>query len=105
MCYVKETIPHKNRSDIAINQNGIESIVIQVKMHHKNMFFLHIYRPPSVNVIHLNNALETMLTKCFSESDSIFVIGDLNVNFIINPNQLSNICDSFDLKQIIKNPT
>ena len=105
VCYIKETIPHKNRTDIAINQNGIESLVIQVKIHHKNMFFLHIYKPPNVNVIHLNNALETMLNNCFSESDSIFVVGDLNVNFKLNPNQLSNICDSYDLKQIIKGPT
>ena len=105
ICYVKETIPHKNRPDIANNQNGIESIVIQVKMQHKNIFFLHVYRPPNVNVIHLNSALEIMLSKCFSESDSVVVIGDLNVNFILNPNQLSNICDSYDLKQIIKNPT
>ena len=43
LCYVKETIPHKSRPDIAINKNGIESLVIQIKDNNINNFFLHIY--------------------------------------------------------------
>ena len=105
LCYVKETIPHKNRPDIAINKDGIESLVIQVKDNSINNFFLHIYKPPNVNVNILNHAIECMLNMCFQESNNVFIIGDLNVNFLHHPNQLTQVCDNFDLRQIVKEPT
>ena len=58
ICYVKESIPHRNRPDIAVNKDGIESIVIQIKTSKKNMFFLHVYKPPNIHVNHLSNALD-----------------------------------------------
>ena len=105
ICYVRDTLPHKNRADIAVNENGIETIAIQIKTTDKNLFFLHVYRPPNTHVNHLVKALETMLNKCFLESESIHIIGDLNVNFAKSPHHLSQLCDSYDLKQLIKNPT
>ena len=42
LCYVKQKIPHRNISDIAINSDGIESILIQVKTNSRNSFFIHI---------------------------------------------------------------
>ena len=105
ICYVKDSLPHRNRTDIAVNENGIETIVIQIKTADKNILFLHVYRPPNTHVNHLINALETMLNKCFLESESIHIIGDLNVNFAKSNHQLSQLCDSYDLKQLIKNPT
>ena len=105
ICYVREVIPHRNRTDIAINENGIETIVIQVKTDNKNMFFLHTYKPPNININFLTNALEKMLDKCFTESDHVHVIGDLNINFLPSPHNLSQICDTYDLKQLIKSPT
>ena len=105
MCYVRETIPHRNRTDIAINEDGIETIVIQVKTADKNMFFLHVYKPPDINIRYLTQNLERMLNKCFNESNHVHIIGDLNVNFKQTPNPLSQICDTYDLKQLIKSPT
>ena len=102
---MKETKPHKNRLDLAIDSNGIESIVIQVKTDKINMFFLHIYKPPNIHVNVLNNAMENMINRCMLETNFIVVIGDLNVNFMQNPHQLHDVCDSFDLKQIVKSPT
>ena len=67
------------------------------------MFFLHIYKPPNINVAHLNRALEVMLNKTFTQGDTVYIIGDLNVNFMQKPNSLCNICDTYDLKQVIKN--
>ena len=105
ICYVKESIPHKNRPDIAYNNNGIESIVIQVETEKANILFLHIYKPPNIHTNILNNAIEIMLNKCLLETKFIVIIGDLNVNFVKNPNQLTDLCDTFDLKQTVKNPT
>ena len=35
------------------------------------MFFLHIYKPPRVNINGLNIAIETMLNQCLQESSCI----------------------------------
>ena len=105
LVYVRETSPHKFRSDIAINMNGIESIVIQVKTNKINMMFLHLYKPPNIPANTLTQATETMLNKCMQETKSVIIIGDLNVNFLNSPNQLTELCDTFDLKQVVRNPT
>ena len=36
------------------------AMVIQIKTADKNMFFIHVYRPPNAHVNHLVHALETM---------------------------------------------
>ena len=105
VCYIKETLPHKIRNDIAVNANGIESLVIHVKSDKVNMFFLHLYKPPNIHARFLKQALESMINMCLIEAKSVIIIGDLNINFRIPANELSDICDTFDLKQIVKNPT
>ena len=105
LCYMRETIPHKYRHDIAINTDGIESIVIQVKANDVNILFLHIYKPPNISANILNSVLEIMLNKCLQETKFVVVIGDLNVNFLLNSNQLTDICDTYDLRQTVKGPT
>ena len=105
MVYVKEALPHKIRNNIAVNSEGIECIVLQVKNNFSNVFIICVYKPPNVAISILNEALECMLNKCYLESSMVFVIGDLNVNFLCMPNGLSDLLDAFNLKQVIKQPT
>ena len=58
-----------------------------------------------VHVNSLNLAIQSMLTKCFQQGRCVFIVGDLNINFMTNQNQLQSECDTYDLKQIIKDPT
>ena len=79
LCYIKESIPHKSRSDIAVNSEGIESIVIHVKSNSSNIFVIHIYRPPNVHINALTHAIEVMLNKCFQNyRPSVFSPQPLN---------------------------
>ena len=105
LCYVHQMLPHRNRQDIAINSNGIESIVIHVKLNRYNLFFICVYKPPNVNNAHLKSAIEEMMNKCNLESEYVYFIGDMNVNFGNNNNALTETLNSFDLKQMIKDPT
>ena len=81
LCYVKETIPHKNRSDIAVNVDGIERIVIQVKSNSSNIIFIHIYRPPNARVHALIHAIEVMLNRCLQESKYVYIVGFISIPF------------------------
>ena len=96
--YRGETIPHKYRPDIAINQNRIESIVIQVKTNTNNSFFIIIYKPPNIHIQHLSKAIESMQIKCLNESRNIYFYRWFKCKFTLNPNSHSNICDIYDLK-------
>ena len=105
LCYVHQMLPHRNRHDIAVNNNGIESLVIHVKLSGYNLFFICIYKPPNINNDHLKHAIDDMMTKCNLESEYIYIIGDMNVNFMNKNNVLIDTLNSFDLKQMIKEPT
>ena len=105
LCYVHQMLPHRNRQDIAVNSNGIESIVIHVKVNKHNLFFIGVYKPPNINNAHLKNAIEDMMNKCYLESEHVYIIGDMNINFMKSQNVLTDTLTSYDLKQVIKNPT
>ena len=105
ICYVKETIPHRNRPYIAVNKDGIKSIVIQIRTSKKKLLFLHVYNPLNVHINYLSSALEGMLIKCLPESEIVFIIGDLGINFDIDQNHLSKICDTCNLKLSINKAT
>ena len=67
-----------------------------------------IYRPPSVNVSKLSDAVDHISNVCEKESKTFFIMGDLNVNFL-NQNKdkqtLDNILDVYDLCNVIHSPT
>jgi hypothetical protein len=46
-----------------------------------------------------------MLDKCFGECDVVYIVGDLNVNFQNKCHELSELIDTYNLKNIIKGPT
>ncbi len=58
VAYVLSSISHRERNDIAYNQDGIETIVFEVAMKREKWFFIGIYRPGSVIIRHLKSAIE-----------------------------------------------
>ena len=84
-----------------LNNNGIESLVIHVKLSGYNLFFICIYKPPNINNDHLKHAIDEMTPKCNLESNYIYIIGEMNVNFMTKNNVLIDTLNSFDLKQMI----
>ena len=103
--YVNPCLPHRERHDIAFNQDGIESIVMEVMVKKEKWFFIHIYRPPRVSITFLRDSVDYMYQKCNYESKTIFVLGDLNVDFLKGKNPLQDTLDVFNLKNVIVGPT
>ena len=104
-CYVRSVIPHRNRPDLSFNHSGIESIVIEVSTKTKKVLIACVYRPPSVHVKYLQEAIDNIHCKCLVECKHIYILGDLNVNLLKHPNDLTNTIESLDLYSVIKDPT
>lgn len=105
LCYIRSTIPHRNRPDLSFNFDGIESIVTEIATKSSKIMFACIYRPPSVHVRHLQEAISYIYSKCLVECKSIYILGDLNVNFLKKPHELSNTLESLDLFNVINDAT
>ena len=103
--YVNSCLPHRERHDIAFNQDGIESIVMEVMVKKEKWFFIHIYRPPRVSITFLRDSIDYKYQRCNYESKTIFVLGDLNVDFLKGKNPLQDTLDVFNLKNVIVGPT
>ncbi len=82
VAYVSSSIPHRERKDIAFNQDGIETIVFEVAMKKEKWFFIGIYRPGSVGISHLKSAIEHMCQQCSAEGKATFILGYINVDFL-----------------------
>ena len=105
MCYVKSHLPHRRRNDIALNKDGIESIVIEVKFDKEKLMFIFVYKQPITKKHTLTSSLELMYNKCLSECQSVFIVGDLNVNLLKPENDLRQSLEVLGIKNIVKGPT
>ena len=105
MCYVKSDIPHRLRTDISCNGNGIEMITIQLKFKDESVIISITYRPLTVHISHLITALEYVSEKCLHEGTSLYIVGDLNVNVLKHPNLLHDNLDILSLTNVVREPT
>lgn len=67
-----------------------------------------LYRPPKSNVLDAFDALENSLSMVLPNCDTILMTGDLNINLLGDNQSVShfyNFIESFNLSQIIKEPT
>ncbi len=105
MVYVLSSIPHRERKDIAYNQDGIETIVFEVAMKREKWFLIGIYRPGSVIIMHLKSAIEHICQRCNAGGKATFIMADINVDFQKDVNQIQDSLDVFDLTNFVKGPT
>ena len=105
MCYVRSSIPHRPRPDIAVCKENIESIVIDVHNKSYRCFLIFVYRSPSTSCNILCDVLATILEKSLKECNTIYLIGDLNVNFLKRKHELTDLLGTYGLTNIIKQAT
>ncbi len=105
ICYIYSTIPHRPRKDLAYTQDGIESMVFEIMMKGEKWFFISVYRPGSVSILHLRNALEYMCQRCGSEGRATFLMGDINVDFLKDKFLIQHELDIYNMTNLIKGPT
>ena len=106
MLYVKSSVPHRLRRDISCDANSaVESMVVEIKLKCEKIFIILIYKPPNVNNDTFITQLGLMIDQCYVECKSVFIMGDVNINFKCLPDSISSFMTQHDLKNVVKGPT
>ena len=98
-------IPSRRRFDIECK--NLENIVYEVTLDKTKWLIYAIYRPPSMANNIFANHMNILLDKGTKFIENDMVIGDLNYD-ILTPEKsqvLDDLCDIFDLTNIVKNST
>jgi exonuclease III len=84
MVYIRNDLPHRERSDLEIDsqeiQSGrVESVVVEMITDHNyngiKWFLCNVYKQPTVTNIHFKTCMENILTKCTAESINFVSFG------------------------------
>ena len=103
--YIRSYLPHRRRTDIESNGNGIETIVFEVQLHEKEKWFIcSCYKPPHTKNSVFESNFNKLLTCVQMESPHILILGDLNFNMNVE-NVLSDLCCTYNLRNLVSGPT
>jgi len=106
MVYVKSSIPHRVRNDLKCDiVSGIESLVIEIKLKSEKMLIMIMYKPPNISIVSLIECLGSVLDRCYAECKSVYLLGDINVNFKNLPDTIEHFMKGYNLKNVIEGPT
>ena len=114
--YIHNQIQYKQRDDLTFPKNIYESIFIEVDKSifntNRNIIIGEIYNPPSSKLKHFNRNLEKLLNRIKNENKYAFLMGDYNVNTLIEMKSsttqmqdFSNILSTFYSHKLINLPT
>ncbi|CAH1985214.1 unnamed protein product [Acanthoscelides obtectus] len=81
------------------------NVVIEVQLPKQKIAIGIFYRPPHSSVTEAGNTFDNMLPAILAEYDDIILAGDINVNLLLVCNNLTKCLDSYNLKQVISEPT
>ena len=86
-----------------------ETICLEVTISKKVWFITYVYRPPYNNKDIFFSELSNTLSLATRKYENILIIGDLNIDTLnkkkVNGNYLSDLCDTFSLKNFITDIT
>lgn len=106
--YLRSTINYKPRADL--EADNIEALCIEIlKPNSKPFAVISCYRPPNSNVDQFFNSLSTLIERLDHEDKELYILGDLNCNFIAEQkdhptNKLIQLSEDFQLTQLINEP-
>lgn len=94
---------------INVDMNGVEQLWIELNLNHKKYAVGVIYRAPNCSIPQFLTTLEDCLNEILPNFDFLICGGDLNIDLLkiesCGAKLLQNIFTSYDLKQIINEPT
>ena len=104
---MNKTLSYKVRTDLMVDK--LESVSVQIKNGSFKPFIVtSIYRPPEKPVSYFSH-IECLIASLESENKESIIMGDTNCDFLNpsnnNTKNLKRILNSFELTQLIKEPT
>ena len=86
-----------------------QHIWVEVRLQNKSLIVGNVYRPPNGDINMFVSYLEDILADFYTKFDSIIIMRDFNINMLNFERNISNlltdVTDTFNLKQIISEPT
>ena len=103
--YIKNDIPCIRRTDLEIL--NIECVWVEIRLHGKRLLVGTYYRPPNSDNAVLTNIENSIDLAIDTEISDIIIIGDFNLdmNKPNTSNKINNICQQYNLHQLIREPT
>jgi hypothetical protein len=102
--YVRSDLPCRRMKNL--ETPTLETMVIELTLKDKRWAMVAAYRPPSTTDVVFSREMTTQLDKLSVYYDNLIIIGDLNYDLLSDKAKpLLDLCDIFDLKNIVKNPT
>ena len=104
--FVNSKLPSRERRDlIDWNTNGVECIIVEVSAKNEKIFFILVYKPPQVKNIHINDSVSRIIDKCAVMCESLYIIGDFNIDLGQCTHAMTDMFEMYDLVNIINRPT
>ncbi|MCU7801409.1 MAG: endonuclease/exonuclease/phosphatase family protein, partial [gamma proteobacterium symbiont of Lucinoma myriamae] len=103
--YVKNNIPCLRRPELEIL--NAESVWIEIRLKNKRLLVGTFYRPPNSDQSVLSNIERSIDLAMDTGIHDIIILGDFNLDMlkIASNRNISNICQQYNLHQIINEPT
>ena len=85
----------------------LENICIEVHVNDRKWLVMGVYKPPSVSDNFFTDKFSNNLDQCLVKYGNYLILGDLNFDLLHETKckTLNDICEIFDLSQLVKDPT
>ncbi|CAH1984017.1 unnamed protein product [Acanthoscelides obtectus] len=90
--------------DNSYNELKIEFLFLSFKIGNTSFCVGVIYKPPNENLLSMLEFLYNLLPQLISEYDNILVLGDFNINMLVE-NKINDCLEIYGMAQIISEPT
>ena len=103
--YVKDNVYSRRRTDLELP--NIECIWVEIDFHHKKFLLGTFYRPPNSSAQTLSSIEDSISLAMDSNIKDVFITGDFNLDTqkAATNQKIINICQYFNLDQLIVEPT
>ena len=104
LTYIRSDLPHRRLPLCENNSEGVESLCLEVTIGKSKTVICTIYKNPKVSNATFQNILCKIIDNVLQVSSDFVLIGDMNCC----PNKstlISDVCDVYNLKNLIKDPT
>ena len=92
--FVLENIPVIERKELALMENFIECLFIEIPREvirfKKNLIIGMIYRPPNQDISNFTDKLEFIISKIGKENKLLYLMGDFNINLLNCDNHVAS---------------
>ena len=102
---IKSDFPSSRKQ--CLESDKLENICYELYVNDQKLLIMGAYKPPSMKNNDFLEYFTKSLDKCFVSYENIIIFGDLNFDMLCAEKSqiLNDICDSFNLSQLVKGPT